>query len=249
MSRRTDKMWQAASRVTALKGEPLPPAPKPTLATYSCSKCTAPFKENPEVVMDNGAGLWCPRCSYMANTRYLKNELPREFAAEFMTTNAQYDPAHPQGKSSPAAELLEVRVVREYSRVTDEAGYKPWPGPQKDVHCWWELENGKAVGWNESPSKGWSFPVITLHNLKIWNIRGDYSDFDGRFYVCAETKKRAVELLVQAGRRFISLNEFTKYASPAWGIAMGQHKREEGVWFTPEGQDDVMGGYKPKRLI
>jgi DNA-directed RNA polymerase subunit RPC12/RpoP len=249
MSRRTDRMWKAAARVTALKGAPVPTAAKPTLTTYSCAKCTSNFKENPEVVMDGGKGLWCPRCSYQASVRYLKAELPKEFFAEFMTTNAQYDPAHPQGKPSAAAELLEAQVVREYSRVTDEAGYKPWPGPQKDVHCWWELENGKAVGWNENPSKGWSFPVITLHNLKIWNIRGDYSDFDGHFYVCASTKKRAVELLNQAGRRFTTLHEFTGYASEAWGIAMRNQGREEGVWFTPKGEDDVMGGYRPKRLL
>src|SRR5271157_4691760 len=217
------------------------------LTSYSCAKCMAPFVENSETVM-GGEGLHCPRCRYQDTIKYLKDELPKEFFHEFMTITPRRYVGQPD-KPSPAAELLNERVLREYSRVTDEAGWKPWPGPQKDVHCWWELENGKAVGWNESPSKGWSFPVITLHNLKIWNIRGDYSDFDGRFYVCAETKKRAVELLVQAGRRFTNLNEFTKYASGAWGIAMGQHKREEGVWFTPEGQDDVMGGYKPKRLI
>jgi hypothetical protein len=208
-----------------------------------------PFKENPEVVMDGGNGLWCPRCSYQASVRSLRNELPKEFFIEHMAVNPPRWASVGKEKPSPAAVLLDVWVVRKHSRITDDVGYRQWPGPQKDVHCWWELENGKAVGWNESPSKGWSFPVITLHNLKIWNIRGDCSDFDGRFYVCAETKKRAVELLAQAGRRFTSLNEFTKYASPAWGIAMRNQKREEGVWFTPEGQDDVMGGYRPKRLI
>jgi len=177
---------------------------------------------------------------------YLKDELPREFFHEFMTITPRRYVGQPD-QPSPAALLLEERVVREYSRVTDEAGYKPWPGPQKDVHCWWELENGKAVGWNESPSKGWSFPVITLHNLKIWNGRGDYDKFDGRFYVCAETKKRAVELLKQAGHRFINMGEFTTYYSNCWGTAMETVKREEGVWFADNAADHA--DKQPKRIL
>lgn len=38
---------------------------------------------------------------------------------------------------------------------------KPWPGPHKNVFVWYVLNNGKAVAWNENPSKGWSFPVIS----------------------------------------------------------------------------------------
>ena len=39
---------------------------------------------------------------------------------------------------------------------------KPWPGSHKNVFVWWELETGHAIGWNENPSRGWSFPVIKL---------------------------------------------------------------------------------------
>jgi hypothetical protein len=53
-------------------------------------------------------------------------------------------------------------VVKEYSRVREEDGWKEFPGPQMNVHCWWELENGKAVGWNENPATGWSFPVVSM---------------------------------------------------------------------------------------
>lgn len=35
-----------------------------------------------------------------------------------------------------------------------------WPGNHKNVSVWWELLNGYAVGWNENPSRGWSFPVV-----------------------------------------------------------------------------------------
>lgn len=37
-----------------------------------------------------------------------------------------------------------------------------WPGTHKNVINWYILSNGYAVGWNESPSRGWSFPVIKL---------------------------------------------------------------------------------------
>lgn len=36
----------------------------------------------------------------------------------------------------------------------------PWPGREKNVLVWWVLANGYAVGWNENPSRGWSFPVV-----------------------------------------------------------------------------------------
>lgn len=52
----------------------------------------------------------------------------------------------------PFYEYLDVRVIEKRSGG--------WSGPQKNVHFWWRLENGKAVGWNESPSHGWSWPVI-----------------------------------------------------------------------------------------
>ena len=35
-----------------------------------------------------------------------------------------------------------------------------WPGSHKNVYFWVELDNGFAVGWNENPSRGWSFPVV-----------------------------------------------------------------------------------------
>jgi DNA-directed RNA polymerase subunit RPC12/RpoP len=222
------------------------------LKLYSCAKCMAPFKENSDLVMDNGAGLWCPRCTYQATySRCLREELPKEFFIEHMAVCPPRWASVGKERLSPAAEQLDVRVITKHSRVRDDNGFKEWPGKQKDVHVWWELENGKAVGWNESPSKGWSFPVITLHNLKVWNGRGDYgyNGLDGRLYVCAATKKRAVELLQKAGHIRMNMHEFTGYYASCWGIGMQHVKREEGVWFTPENEDDVMGGYRPRRLL
>lgn len=41
---------------------------------------------------------------------------------------------------------------------------KPWPGKHKNVYFWVILKNGYAVGWNENPSKGWSFPLVKIDN-------------------------------------------------------------------------------------
>lgn len=62
-------------------------------------------------------------------------------------------------ETAPARKLADVAVAAVYRRLKGE---KQWPGPQKNVYVWAELANGKAVGWNENPSRGWSFPVVTL---------------------------------------------------------------------------------------
>lgn len=55
----------------------------------------------------------------------------------------------------------DVEVAREYSH-DGPCAVRQWPGPQKNVYYWVELENGYAVGLNENPSRGWSFPVVKL---------------------------------------------------------------------------------------
>lgn len=37
-----------------------------------------------------------------------------------------------------------------------------WPGTHKNVYNWCILDSGHAIGWNESPSKGWSFIIKYL---------------------------------------------------------------------------------------
>lgn len=85
--------------------------------------------------------------------------------------------------------------------------------------------------------------------LRTWNGRGDYRDFDGRFYVCATTKKRAVELLSQAGHAFINMREFSGYYSECWGKGMETVTPEEGVWFSTKEEDYSSAKTTPKRLI
>jgi hypothetical protein len=58
-----------------------------------------------------------------------------------------------------AYRYADVKVVEEFSMFEDDE-WKPWPGTHKNVTSWCILENGYAVGWNENPSIGWSFPVV-----------------------------------------------------------------------------------------
>lgn len=58
---------------------------------------------------------------------------------------------------TPAYKFLDVEVVSEHNGTVER-----WPGIHKNVYSWVKLANGKAVGWNENPGKGWSFPIITL---------------------------------------------------------------------------------------
>ena len=54
----------------------------------------------------------------------------------------------------PFRRHLGVGVVKEHR--------DGWPGRHRNVYVWWELANGRAVGWNENKSVGWSFPVIRV---------------------------------------------------------------------------------------
>ena len=75
----------------------------------------------------------------------LRDWLPHEFFSEFMDT--------------PAARHLDVEVVEEvYGSFIGPN--KLWPGKHRNVMHWCKLANGRAVGWNENPSVGWSFPVM-----------------------------------------------------------------------------------------
>lgn len=73
----------------------------------------------------------------------LRDLLPPEFLAEYQDTQA--------------AKMLDVTVTKECDAT--KSGER-WPGKHKHVYAWYVLENGKAVGWNENPGRGWSFPVI-----------------------------------------------------------------------------------------
>jgi hypothetical protein len=85
--------------------------------------------------------------------------------------------------------------------------------------------------------------------LRIWNGRGDYRKFPGHFYVCATTKKRAVELVTQAGRAFFSMRELNEYWSELWGNPMKGVTPEEGVWYVNPEEHLSSKKVIPRRLI
>ena len=75
----------------------------------------------------------------------LKDVMPYE-----LTTN-EYD-------DTKAFTMIDVKVIAEHGHPLDNDGIG-WIGTHKNVYYWVELENGYAVGWNENPGIGWSFPV------------------------------------------------------------------------------------------
>lgn len=87
----------------------------------------------------------------------LKDWLPSEFFNEFMDTKA--------------AQLLNQTVIRDFGSWKVSHPFK-----HKYIHNWVILANGFAVGWNENPSVGWSFPVKKL-NKKLLDF---YSRFQSR---------------------------------------------------------------------
>lgn len=78
----------------------------------------------------------------------LIDHVPYEFSQVFNDTKAY--------------EFRDVEVIKEHTLSGSDSNWVSWPGREKNVFNWWELENGYAVGWNENPSIGWSFPVIKL---------------------------------------------------------------------------------------
>jgi hypothetical protein len=77
----------------------------------------------------------------------LKEALPEEF------TSGEYD-------DSSAIKLADAEIESKH-----DSRERRWPGPHKNVHFWVALKNGKAVGWNENPGRGWSFPVIAYRSI------------------------------------------------------------------------------------
>ena len=62
-----------------------------------------------------------------------------------------------------AYKFRDVEVTAEHGGLYDEHP-KGWPGTHKNVYFWVELVNGFAVGWNENPARGWSFPVVKIQD-------------------------------------------------------------------------------------
>ena len=77
----------------------------------------------------------------------LKQVMPSEF------DSCEYD-------KTRAYTMKDSLVLKEHCSFADQDEYQYWPGKHKNVFLWAELANGYLVGWNENPSRGWSFPVM-----------------------------------------------------------------------------------------
>jgi hypothetical protein len=61
-------------------------------------------------------------------------------------------------------ECLDVHMGLHDMEIVSKFGYgelsRPWPGKQKNVYNWVLMSDGSAIGWNENPATGWTFPRI-----------------------------------------------------------------------------------------
>ena len=64
-----------------------------------------------------------------------------------------------------AMEFDHIRKIKD--KLVASSHELGWRGPHKNVLVWWTLEDGTRLGWNESPSRGWSF-VTMSKNSKNW---------------------------------------------------------------------------------
>lgn len=60
-----------------------------------------------------------------------------------------------------AKEFSEIDIVQR------NASNQGWPGPEKDVHYWVELENGYAVGIITPKKKTASFPFYRMNHGQV----------------------------------------------------------------------------------
>lgn len=79
----------------------------------------------------------------MTDQKTLREVLPAEF------THGEYH-------ASRAFALRDVPVLCKVDGTMPGQG---WPGREANVMNWYVLASGHIVGWNENPSRGWSFPV------------------------------------------------------------------------------------------
>ena len=62
-----------------------------------------------------------------------------------------------ENSDSRAIKFLDAEVVRKVDGCKEA-----FPGSHRNVYVWWEMVSGHAIGLNENPSRGWSFPVVKL---------------------------------------------------------------------------------------
>jgi len=124
-----------------------------------------------------GRGVYTSTCQKLDFVNPDPTTLHVEFNEEVeevslaLTRTAELRDWLPEGAEVPkkVEKLLHTNVLKEYSLQQDEQ-WKPWPGTHKHVYSWCLLKNHCAVGWNESPSRGWSFPVLKLTTQQVMDL-------------------------------------------------------------------------------
>jgi len=61
------------------------------------------------------------------------------------------------------SKLMDNKILHEFT-MHDESTWFSWNNfeSHKYVYNWILLETGHAIGWNENPARGWSFPSKKL---------------------------------------------------------------------------------------
>lgn len=54
------------------------------------------------------------------------------------------------------------KLINEPVKRLWDVSERMYPGQHKHVCFWAELANGRAVGFNENPARGYSFPVVRM---------------------------------------------------------------------------------------
>ena len=109
--------------------------------------------------------------------------------------------------------MLDVKIMNEFSLHNDL--WVSWQkfGTHKNVMNWVLLDNGYAVGWNENPGKGWSFPLKKVPTKIIL-------DFIDRKYEY-DREQKSIDFHLTSLRSFISIRdrkERGEYTIPFRGV-------------------------------
>lgn len=77
-------------------------------------------------------------------------------------------------KDTQAYTLKDQMVVIEFSNFDSCRPYLPWIGSHKNVHYWVVTDCRHAIGFNENPATGWSFPVVKLGLKRYKALLAEY---------------------------------------------------------------------------
>lgn len=78
------------------------------------------------------------------------------------------------------AKLFDVEVVQFFTAYKDDDFFRdytycPWVGSHRNVGHFVLLANGVFVGFNESPSHGWGYPIVSEMNALAQRIIKQYN--------------------------------------------------------------------------